>query len=172
MAVPSTNQLFISMKGEELSPSTPAESGGPQRCERGHDIRPIRQGGDPALDSVDIAIIAEMMDTVNNHDGPRVGDYVLFADGVQRRISYRWTDGTGWDGGCQTSDGGRFHLTSAGCSFSGSLYPCVTTDSLTLTDEVRDGEAWIFHHERVAAGNGVEFITKFRVYTCSENAPR
>ena len=112
------------------------------------------------------------MDAIDSHDGPLVGDYVVFADGVERRVSYHWTDGTGWDGGCQTSDGGRFHLISCGCSFSGSLYPCVPTDSLTLTDEYRDGEAWIFHHDRKAAGNGVEFVTGFRVYSSTEHAPR
>jgi hypothetical protein len=143
-----------------------------RRDGQSRDIRAKWPSSSPALDAIDIALIAERMDAIDSHDGPLVGDYMVFADGVERRVSYHWTDGTGWDGGCQTSDGGRFHLTSCGCSFSGSLYPCVPTDSLTLTDEYRDGEAWIFHHDRRAAGNGVEFVTGFRVYRSSENAPR
>jgi hypothetical protein len=143
-----------------------------RRASRQRDIRAKWPHSNPALDAIDIALIAERMDATDSQDGPLEGDYVVFADGVTRRISYHWTDGAGWDGGCQTSDGGRFHLTSYGCSFSGSLYPCVPTDSLTLTDEYRDGEAWIFHHNRPAGGNGVEFITEFRVYRCSKNAPR
>ncbi len=143
-----------------------------RRDGRQRDIRAKWSSSDPALDAIDIAIIAERMDAIDKHDGPLVGDYVVFADGVERRISYHWTDGAGWDGGCQTSDGGRFHLISCGCSFSGSLYPPVPTDSLTLTDEYRDGEAWIFHPDRSAGGNGVEFVTGFRVYRSRENAPR
>jgi hypothetical protein len=139
---------------------------------RRRDPRPASPRSHPALDDRDIAIIHRRLDAFDERTGPRVGDYVRFADGVLRRISYHWTDGTGWDGGCQSSDGGSFHLNDGGCSFSGSLYSTVPTESLTLTDERRDGRAWIFHHDLPKAHNGVDFIAECRVYESSANAPR
>jgi hypothetical protein len=40
-----------------------------------------------------------------------------------------------------------------------------------LTDERRDGTAWVFHHDQKQAYNGVYFTTAFRVYECATDAP-
>ncbi len=119
----------------------------------------------PTFDTRDQEIVAERVDRYNTHEGPRVGDFVDFADGITRRISETW------DGWVQTSDSGSFYLGDEGCSFSGSLYLAVPVESLTLTEEVRPGDVWIFHHDRRAAHNGVATTIGFRVYTCSQPAP-
>lgn len=124
------------------------------------------------LDQRDSEIIAQRLANIDSIDGPRVGDFVRFADNVERRISYHWRDDEGWDGGCQTSEGGSFYLGEHGCSFSGSLHPSVPTETLTLTDERRDGYVWIFHHDWHTAHNGVDVQIPFRVYESSANAPR
>jgi hypothetical protein len=129
------------------------------------------------LDARDAEIVAERVALYALRKGPRVGDWVVFADGTIRRISYRWTDGTGWDGGTQTSDlgglcAGNYHLGKAGVSFSGGLHPHVPTDTLTDSGQLHDATAWIFHHDHSGAGRGVYFPAPFRVYTCSLEANR
>jgi hypothetical protein len=127
------------------------------------------------LDDRDAAIVAERMARLNARPGPRVGDFVHFADGVERRVSHYWQaepDIDGWRAGVQTSDGGSWHLGSEGCSFSGSLYPLVPLETLTQTEETREGSAWIFHHDYACAGNGVDFRVPFRVFECSRPATR
>lgn len=122
---------------------------------------PTRGGNDMTLDDRDAAIARTRMTALDAREGPRVGDFVRFADGVERRISHLW------DNGVQTSDGGRFYLGDYGCSFSGALHLPVHYESLTLTDERQRGWVWIFHHDVARAHNGVDFTTEFRVYTCS-----
>src|SRR5260370_42660751 len=100
--------------------------------------------------------------------GPRVGDYVIFADDVTRRISYVY--GEDWETdmqGVQTSDGGSWYFGFGYCDFSGGLYQPVKMDTLTLTDEIRLGNVWMFHHGYQTAGNGITFQIPFRVYKCS-----
>lgn len=124
------------------------------------------------LDARDAEIVAERVALYALRQGPRVGDWVVFADGTIRRISYRWTDGTGWDGGTQTSHlhEGNYHLGKVGVSFSGGLRPHVPTDTLTDAEVTHDATAWIFHHDHSGAGRGVYFSAPFRVYTCSLEA--
>jgi hypothetical protein len=127
------------------------------------------------LDERDGATVAERMARLDERSGPRVGDFLRFANGVERRISHYWgaePDVPGWRAGVQTSDGGSWHLGEGGCSFSGGLYPLVALDTLTDTGETRNGSAWIFHHGHRCAGGGVDFLAPFRVFTCSEEAPR
>lgn len=114
----------------------------------------------------DAATVREHMASLDERTGPRVGDFVRFADGILRRISYDWGDGV------QTSDGGSFHLGAYGVSFSGALYGTVPTDSLTLSDEVKTGDVWVFHNGLPGAGRGVHFQPEFRVYTCNLSAPK
>lgn len=106
---------------------------------------------------------------------PRVGDYVIFADDVTRRISHVWD----WDDDdpeyppvAQTSDGGSWYLGDGYQSFSGSLWPGVKLTTLTLTDETRRGACWFFHHDWHRAHNGVDITIPQRVYRCSLPAPR
>lgn len=119
----------------------------------------------PTFDARDADILAARLTLLNAVPGPRVGDYVEFADGATRRISYNWGDGL------QTSDGGSFYLGEGFASFSGSLYGCVPPESLTRTDETRPGRVWFFHHGYSGAGMGVDSEPLFRVYRCSLPAP-
>ncbi|HEY4451022.1 MAG TPA: hypothetical protein VGN13_05460 [Solirubrobacteraceae bacterium] len=124
------------------------------------------------LDERDQEIVDTRMGLMNLDRGPRVGDWVIFADGTQRRISHDWRSEDGWDGGFQTSEGGSWYLSVGGCSFSGALHPSIPKESLTDTGEMRDGQAWIFHHDRHTAHNGVNFMMPFRVFKCSLPANR
>lgn len=121
------------------------------------------------LDERDQAIVEERMTLIERLASPRVGDYVLFADGTERRISCLWSADDGWEASVQTSDlgAGRYYLGRFGLRFSGSLHPGVSVETLTETDERRDGDAWIFHHDSHRADNDVEFEAPFRVYRCS-----
>lgn len=122
-------------------------------------------------DPRNVEIIERRMAKLDAREGPRVGDYVRFTDGTLRRCSYHWSDGAGWDGGMQTSDGGSFYLGEGYVSMSGSLYSCVPTDSLKLTDETREGTVWIFDHDFAGAGRAVHYSVPFRVFTCELPAP-
>lgn len=124
----------------------------------------------PEADTTDTALVAARVAAMDARPGPRVGDFVRFACGTVRRISYHWKSAMGWDGGIQTSDTGSFHLGEHGVSFSGSLYRCVPINSLTETDERRDGAVWIFHHGFARAHSAVHFEVLFRVYACTEEA--
>ena len=119
------------------------------------------------LDDKDREIIAERVTRFNTLPGPRVGDYIDFADGTTRRIAYVWEDGD-----IQTTDGGSFHFSGGGCDFSGSLYRSVPPRSVVPTGETRSGMVWIFHHGHTEAHNGVTGVIDFRVYRCSQPAPR
>jgi hypothetical protein len=124
------------------------------------------------LDERDAAIVGERLALMDRVSGPRVGDWIRFADGTERRISHAYHVADGWDENAyQTSDGGRWYLASFGCSFSGSLYPSVGGEFID-TGETRDGSAWFFHHDHRCAHNGVDFVAPFRVFTCTEEAPR
>jgi len=126
-------------------------------------------GGVPELDNRDRALIVERRVSRRKQEReeprPLVGDFVIFGDGTVRRVSHAWRDGEGWDGGVQTSDGGSWHLTKGGhVSYSGGLRPTIPTDKLTLTDERRRGDIWIFHHDVWTAGGAVHSEIEFRVY--------
>lgn len=119
------------------------------------------------LDERDSAILAAREAAFAARTGPRIGDWVVFSDGVERLISYDW-------GGeeFQTSDGGSFHLGSSGhLSFSGSLFGTVPAGSLSDTGEVRGTPVWFFHHDFMTAHNGVDAFVSARVYRCSLPAP-
>lgn len=143
-------------------------------------------------DATDDAIIAARMADYDRRDGPRVGDFIRFADGQTRRASHVWP--ADWHDDniarVQTSDGGSFYLGGLGprsatvdlmsgdepgrafVSFSGALYNGVRADALIPTTELRDGSVWVFHHDWPGAGRGVDAVVPFRVYDCSLAAPR
>lgn len=125
------------------------------------------------LDQQDHDIACRRLLKFDAVNGPRVGDYVIFADGKERRISYIY--GHDWEEayqGAQTSDGGSWYFDEGYCDFSGALYPLVKLTTLTRTNEIKMGSVWIFHHNYHTAGNGVDFEIPFRVYKCSVSAPR
>lgn len=119
-----------------------------------------------ALDERDQAILDARVSALNAIPGPRVGDFVRFADGTIRRISHIWDDGP------QTSDGGSYYLGNGYVSMSGGLFPHVPNSSITPTEEKREGSAWFFHHDYATAHNGVGVLVAFRVFDCSLPAPR
>lgn len=125
------------------------------------------------LDQIDHDIACRKLVKFDTIQTPRCGDYVIFANEITRRISYVYDDSWGDQSGVQTSDGGQWYFDSGGdCDFSGGLYPSVKMNTLTKTDEIRMGRVWMFHHNYHTAGNGIDFDIPFRVYTCSENAPK
>lgn len=132
---------------------------------------------DSHLDQRDAAIVADRQASLDRNAGPRVGDYVEFADGVVRRISHIWESYQdpepqySFPALAQTSAGGSYYLGNGYVSFSGSLYRGVRLDTLTATGEVRPGPVWIFHHDWRTAHNGVDTSARFRVYRSTEPAP-
>lgn len=129
-------------------------------------------GARPEFDERDAALVKEREALFNTLAGPRVGDYVIFADGVTRRISHVWDWGNPDEVSVQTSGGGSWHLGETGhVSFSGSLHQGVKATTLTLTDEARAGLVWIFHHGYMQAHNAVDANIEFRVYRSTEKAP-
>ena len=118
------------------------------------------------IDERDREIIAERVTALDERVGPRVGDFVEFPDDVTRRISHDWGDEV------QTSDGGSWYLGKGYTSFSGGLFGVTPKTDLVLTGETCEGSVWIFHHDSRRAHNGVDTTIPFRVYQCSEEAPR
>lgn len=130
--------------------------------------------GQAQLDDRDCTIIADRVAQLDGQPRVRVGDYVDFADGVTRRVSHVYEAASECDlqASVQTSDDGSFYLDSGRVTFSGSLYPGVPTEALTLTRERRRGRIWIFHHDRWGAYNRVSSQIEFRVFACARPAPR
>jgi hypothetical protein len=118
------------------------------------------------LDDRDQAILTARVAAFDPTEGPRVGDYIDFADGVTRQISYVWPDDV------QTSDSGRNYLGNGYMSFSGGLYTPVPTKTLTLTETTRETSAWFFHHDHRTAYNGVNVRVSMRVWISSAKAPK
>jgi hypothetical protein len=115
----------------------------------------------PTLDDTDRDIImrrAHKYDTESDPTKPRIGDYVVFSDGMLHRVSHIWDDGV------QTSRGGSFHLGDGYISFSGGLEPSIPFSDLELTDEKRLGQIWIEHHGWLQKDSAVYDEIPFRVY--------
>lgn len=94
---------------------------------------------------------------------PRVGDYVIFADGVIRRISHCSRNEV------QTSDIGKgsYYIFGEFLSFSGSLCPFIPTYSLSLSNELKDGNVWFFSHNEAGASRGIVTTIKCFVWHCN-----
>jgi hypothetical protein len=127
------------------------------------------------VDEQDEKIIAERMTALDAVTGPRVGDWVHFANEVRWRISnvihYPADGDTPAVHKVQTSDGGSYHLGAGYVSMSGSLEDPVPVSSLTLTEQTKDARLWIFHHGLAGGDRGVDFTRPMRVYQCSLPAP-
>lgn len=90
--------------------------------------------------------------------GPKVGEWILFTDGVMERISYRWP------GGFQTSDGGRFYLDDDYARYSGSLNETVPSKHIHPTDEMKRARFWFFHDDWWGADRGIDVSFPARVW--------
>lgn len=115
------------------------------------------------LDERDAAIFSERFHAYQDIHGPRVGDFVRFADGHLERISHHWGDSV------QTSESGSFYLGKGYCSFSGSLNPAIPLDELEYRADHKRGSVWFFHHDEWRAHNGVNASLDFRVYVVPGN---
>jgi hypothetical protein len=137
-------------------------------------------------DPKDIGLLNERQTKRLANPLPLEGDWVEFADGVTRRISYVWfgdAQSHPPSGGVQTSDatsdrgrrinGGSWHLQSSGNgNFSGGLYGSVPVNTLTDTGETRPTRFWFFHRDHWTAHNAVHVDVNVRVWQCSEVAPK
>jgi hypothetical protein len=124
------------------------------------------------LDARDTEILAQRRRDLCTVLGPRVGDFVRFADDIVRRISYIWTDEHGEAFNVQTSEDGSFYLGNGYVSFSGSLHDGVKPHTLRDSGRKMLGSVWFFHHDQRMAHNGVDAEIPFRLYRSSEVAPR
>lgn len=116
----------------------------------------------PVFDARDADILAQRVADWNAKPGPRVGDFAILANGKTVRFSHDWGDSL------QTTDGrfgASFYLGKGGyMDFSGGLDPSIPKVAFVYTGEVRDGQAWFFHHEETRAHNGVYFNVPCRVF--------
>jgi len=124
------------------------------------------------LSSRDFEIMLSRQTALYQRETPGEGDWVIFADGVERRISYTWPDGvqtSGYNGG----DGGSYYLGEGYVSYSGPLFGTVPTATLRRDSlGYRAGRVWFFHNDVHMAHNGVDTLAWFKVWRCSEVAPR
>lgn len=111
---------------------------------------------------------------------PIVGDWVLFNEGIARRISYLWRYGEGGivrpdyrDWGIQTSEPGYYgwYMAMGHCTFSGSLYLSVKGKYLKPTEELRPAWVWFFSRGWHGPHRGVYFQTNFKVWDAEIDAP-
>lgn len=116
------------------------------------------------LDERDAAILAERIAKLDSRDDFRCGDYVRFPDGRMERVSFVAPREWGDMHGVQTSTGGSWYLGDGYSSFSGSLNDFIPAARLKITDEIRPGSCWFFHHDYWTAGGGVDVEAPFRVY--------
>jgi len=118
------------------------------------------------LDDRNLEILRESLEALDKHEGPRVGDFVVFADDVVRRFSHDWEES-----GLQTTDdrfgSQSFHLGDGYLSYSGALRPPVKRETLTRADEIRLGWVWIWHHGWSGASRGVDVQVPLRVFRSS-----
>ena len=121
------------------------------------------------LDERDTAMLQARQAYLTGRTAPDVGDWVLFADGTERRISHVWDFEDDRNlSGYQTSMGGHFHLGPNYVSYSGGLYPSPSWGSMVATEDPRAGSCWFFHHDHWTGGNGVDVLAEFRVWRCTE----
>jgi len=128
------------------------------------------------VDDRDAAIILARAQKLLSNNEPQVGDWVIFSDGTERRISHVWGEcGPNAEDLLQTSVGGHFYMGDGYVSYSGSLFRGISSDTLTDTNETRQGAVWIFHHDYHTAHNahnGIDVMVPFRVWTTTAEATR
>src|SRR5881398_2456575 len=103
-------------------------------------------------------ILATRESTYNNIEGPRVGDFVVMADGHLERFSHNWGDSI------QTCYGGSFYLGEGFVSFSGALNPSIRKDELLNSGQTKTGNFWFFSNNYARAHNGIDVQIECRVF--------
>lgn len=126
-----------------------------------HEVRRLAR-----LDGLNMKLLTERLAALNERQGPRVGDFVVFADGIERRFTHDHDEH-----GLQTTDArfgsASFHLGDGFLNYSGSLRPPVKRETLRPLNEVRYGWAWFFHHDWPQAHHAVHVSIPLRVFACT-----
>lgn len=134
----------------------------------------VYQHREVVLDERNQAVLAEGVAALaaKEQDGPQVGEWVVFADGTARRVSYLWP-GEPHERTIQTSNpGAGFSIGKYGASMgNGSLYAPIPADTLSLTGQRRDAAVWFPHHGWLDRDCSVTVLVPFRVWSCTEAAP-
>ena len=118
-------------------------------------------------DDQDWQLLTKRVETWDSRQGPRVGDFIEFADGITHRFSH--DHGEEW--GIQTSPiGGSFYMGDGYLSYSGGLEPSIKHDQIEATDEQRLGAVWFFHHDYHRSSNGVNAWVPCRVFKTSADS--
>jgi len=118
----------------------------------------------PTFDDKDQALLDARIIARDAIDGPRIGDWLKLPTGDYVRFTHDWGDDIqttimGW-----ASEGG-FYLSKGGyASFSGGLDPALPKAKMSLTEEVKEGVFWFFHHDHSGAHRGVYCKAPCRVY--------
>jgi hypothetical protein len=131
-----------------------------------HKIQAAEISDQDSLDDRDKTILTMRTAAFHHTEGPCVGDYIDFTNGVTHRIAYIWPEGV------QTSDDGSFYLGNSGMSCYGSLYTPMPTETLTLAKGMRDASAWFFHHDHWTAHNAIHVRVLARVWASSAKTPK
>ncbi len=101
------------------------------------------------LDDINAKILKERTFRFNSKVVPRVGDYVVMPDGSYERFSHKYSDGL------QTAVGG-------------GLNPFIPNVNLILTEDLKNGEFWFFHHDIARAHSAVYVTIECRVWKVTE----
>lgn len=122
----------------------------------------------PTFDTRDQEILTARLQQWNAQPGARVGDFVRFLDGSLHRFTHDWGDGL------QTAPAlhGSYYFGRGYVSYSGGLDPLIPREQLQLTEDVREGRVWFFHHDYWTADNGVYTMIPCRVFTVITPAPQ
>ncbi len=114
----------------------------------------------------DFDILNTRIKKLNEHQGPRIGDFVIFPDDSVRRFTEDWSDvGAGFQTTSPTIRDASFHLCKSGrCDYSGALEPPIPLAAFEETDEMRFGSVWFFSNDNAKAHNAVCASIQFRVY--------
>jgi hypothetical protein len=117
-------------------------------------------------------ILAERIAAYDKIEGPRVGDYLDFAEPQRSRyegrtassfrIAHDWGDRV--QPACCGGDTGSFYFSVGSMSYSGGLTPPIPTSRLEATGLHRSGCLWFFSENITGAGRGVHFSAQFRVF--------
>ena len=110
------------------------------------------------------ALLKKRVALYNKIKGPRVGDWIVLANGNLTRFTYKWNDGLQIGDREHAGDHGSFYLGDEYCSYSGSLDPAILSKNIRATKRTKAGRVWFFDKDIHMAHNGVDFMIKFRVF--------
>lgn len=138
-----------------------------------HDVKEHLNDGqlarlNPHLDHQDLILLIGHLAEWYLRDGtPRVGDLVRFNDSdTLHRCAHRWGDEY-----MQTAPGGSYHLGDGYMSMSGSLDGSIPLGEFVDTQQPTVTTAWIWHHDRMQAHNGLPVQVYARVYAVDRPTP-